>query len=172
MLRSFSSSDGAWPRGQLNEVTNGLFYGAAYWGGQNGNGTVFQITSEGQFQNVIQFHSSWGKGCLPVTGVTKGTDGNFYGITSQLGYTLYCLRPIEPPVLESTTQGDQVVLKCKAWGGLYYGVSYKTNLSDPNWQGLTGNTLTTNGVLSFSDAIDPNTPRFYRIAIGIPEHWW
>jgi uncharacterized repeat protein (TIGR03803 family) len=171
-LRFFSHDDAAWPRGQLIEATNGLFYGTSYGGGQNGVGTVFQITSDGQFADVLQFDSPWGRGTSPMTGIIKGSDGNYYGIASQPSIMIYCLRPVEAPVLQSTIQNGQITLNWKAWGGLGYGLSYKTNLNEPDWHYFFGANPTTNGNVSYSEPVDPTGPRFFQANFYIPEHWW
>jgi uncharacterized repeat protein (TIGR03803 family) len=171
-LRFFSFTDAAWPRGRLIEVTNGLFYGTAYWGGQNAHGAVFQITSDGQFADLLQFQEYWGRGTVPFAGVTKGSDGNYYGTTSYPSFNIYCLRPIEAPVLQSAIQNGQITLNWKAWGGLSYGVSYRTNLNEPDWHYLAGASIQTNGIISYSEPIDLAGPRFYKAGIYIPERWW
>jgi len=173
-LRFFSGNDGNWPWGQLIEVTNGLFYGVTYMGGKNGEGTVFQITSGGQFASILQCDARWERGGLPRTGLTKGSDGNYYGITSAPFYEVNCLRPVEAPVLQYKLENGQITLSWKVLGGLWYWLSYKTNLDEPVWHptGTMPTDTETNGIQSHTEPIDPSAPRFYKVSINIPEHWW
>jgi len=174
-LRFFSCTDAAFPRGRLIEVTTGLFYGTTYWGGKNGAGTVFQITSDGQFADLLQYDSWWGRNCLPWSGLTKGSDGNYYGIdcgVNQWKMIIYCLRPVEAPVLRHKFQSDQITLSWNVWGGFSYWLSYKTNLDEPVWHDTMWMNLETNGVMSYTEPIDPVAPRFYKVGFNIPDPWW
>jgi uncharacterized repeat protein (TIGR03803 family) len=80
----------------LTEGTDGNFYGVATAGaidtcyGGDGCGTVFKITPAGQFTTLYQFCSNYnGTLCLdgynPPSGLIQGSDGKFYGATSQGG---------------------------------------------------------------------------------------
>jgi uncharacterized repeat protein (TIGR03803 family) len=180
-LRFFSNTDGAWPYGRLLEVSNGVFYGTTYIGGRNDDGTAFQITTNGQFENLIQFEYQYGKSALPVIGLTKGTDGNYYGALTDPSNTIFCLRPLEAPVLQSAVQDGQINLTWHAWGGLDYYIAYKTNLNQTDWQYIGGLiSAQTNGLLSCQvpigaypqEFIGPDPQRFYSIVLDIPEHWW
>ena len=68
---------------------DGSFYGITYEGGTHGNyGTIFKITSEGQFTSLYSFcQDSYycPDGSYPHSGLIKGLDGNFYGTTSAGG---------------------------------------------------------------------------------------
>ncbi len=76
-------TDGAAPYAGLVQATNGNFYGTTYWGGANGNGTVFEITSAGQLTTLYDFCSQTGctDGGNPSAGLIQATDTNFYGTT-------------------------------------------------------------------------------------------
>ena len=77
-------NNGANPYARLVQGTNGNFYGTTDSGGTNGYGTIFRMTSGG----VVSFlHSFTGgnDGAVPQTGLTQGTDGNFYGAAYQGG---------------------------------------------------------------------------------------
>jgi uncharacterized repeat protein (TIGR03803 family) len=171
ILHTFSFSDGAEPRCRLLEVTNGLFYGTTYISGRSA-GTVFQIATNGDFATVFYFDSSRAKGCLPRVGLAKGGDGNYYGLSTQPVRDLYCLRPVEAPLFQPSMQDGQITLNWKTWGRLPVGLYYKTNLNEADWHFLDGVATETNAVISHTEPVDPDTPRFYTLQMNIREEWW
>ena len=76
--------DGALPYAALVQATNGAFYGTASDGGGS-EGTVFEVTSFGQFIPIYQFG---GDGGSPVAGLVQASNGNFYGAASFYGQYL------------------------------------------------------------------------------------
>ncbi len=71
--------------------SDGNLYGTASQGGANGNGTVFQVTTNGIFTTLHSFTSDYNgpnitptnpDGANPNAGLTLGSDGNLYGTTS------------------------------------------------------------------------------------------
>ncbi|HEY6764936.1 MAG TPA: choice-of-anchor tandem repeat GloVer-containing protein [Candidatus Sulfotelmatobacter sp.] len=82
-------SDGEFPI-SLVRATNGNFYGTTHNRGgntrcgQNGCGTVFQITPSGTLTTIYRFCSKTGcsDGANPWAGLVQGSDGAFYGTTS------------------------------------------------------------------------------------------
>jgi uncharacterized repeat protein (TIGR03803 family) len=63
----------------LIQGTDGNFYGTTQVGGANGNGTIFQITPEGQYTVLHSFDFTDGN--APEGPLTQGTDGILYGQT-------------------------------------------------------------------------------------------
>lgn len=90
-LYSFCSQtncmDGAVPTGKLVLGANGNLYGTTTSGGANRWGTFFEITPEGKLTTLYNFCSLSGcpDGFDPQAGVVLGTDGNFYGTTTEGG---------------------------------------------------------------------------------------
>ena len=82
-LYSFAGSDGALPEAGLVRGSDGNFYGTTYFGGTNGDGTVFKITPSGTLTTLYSFSGS--DGAQPYAGLVQGSDGNFYGTTSSGG---------------------------------------------------------------------------------------
>jgi uncharacterized repeat protein (TIGR03803 family) len=84
-LHSFAGSDGAQPYGGLIQGSDGNFYGTTTTGGpgQGGAGTVFKVDSAGTVTTLHTFAGS--DGSVPQGELTRGSDGNFYGTTSQGG---------------------------------------------------------------------------------------
>ncbi len=75
--------DGATPYGTLALAPDGSFYGTTFQGGNDDNGTIFPMGSNGALTNLMSFFMT--NGDLPTAGLTPGTDGFFYGTASQGG---------------------------------------------------------------------------------------
>jgi uncharacterized repeat protein (TIGR03803 family) len=95
ILYSFKAgSDGAGGEGLLQGM-DGNFYGTTDSGGANNAGTVFKLTPEGVETTLYSFSGNLDSdggpsnastdGAYPVGQVVEGSDGNFYGVTSQGG---------------------------------------------------------------------------------------
>lgn len=89
-IATFDGSNGAFPQGvTLVQGPNGSLYGATSEGGTGCNylglecGTIFETTTDGQLKTVYSFSGSDGE--YPISGLVLGTDGNFYGVTSEGG---------------------------------------------------------------------------------------
>src|SRR5271166_986250 len=75
-------TDGAEPfSGPL--IFGGNIYGTTYWGGINGQGTIFKITPAGQLTTLHSFAGGPTDGAYPIAGLVQ-VGGNFYG-TTELG---------------------------------------------------------------------------------------
>jgi uncharacterized repeat protein (TIGR03803 family) len=74
--------------GILAQGRDGNLYGTAPSGGTFGLGGIFKITPTGTFTVVYNFDGAV-HGKTPRGGLTLGTDGNFYGTTSQGGPSNY-----------------------------------------------------------------------------------
>lgn len=90
-LFSFDGTDGSGPLGGLIQAADGGFYGVTTNGGTGsslecagGCGTVFKITAGGKLTTLYNFCSSINctDGARPYGPLAQGTDGNFYGTTS------------------------------------------------------------------------------------------
>jgi len=88
-FKGFYGNDGAWPVGALVQGYDGNFYGATYEGGNSANcgggcGSVFKITPAGVL-TILHNFTGYPDGAYPYAGLTLGTDGNFYGVTTAGG---------------------------------------------------------------------------------------
>ena len=89
-------ADGLYPERSLLQAADGSLYGVTLWGGANtppnssGYGTVFKITTAGEFTSLYSFCAltNCADGYEP-SGIIQATDGNFYGGTSLGGGSLY-----------------------------------------------------------------------------------
>jgi uncharacterized repeat protein (TIGR03803 family) len=79
-LYSFTGgSDGANPRAELVQGSDGLFYGTTTNGGVVGLGTIYRITAEGNLTSLYSFTGS--NGANPYAALVQGNDNEFYGTT-------------------------------------------------------------------------------------------
>ncbi len=78
-------TDGSSP-GVLLQAADGDFYGTTQFGGADNAGTIFRMTASGALTTLHSFcaQTNCADGEDP-TGLTQGTDGNFYGTTQTGG---------------------------------------------------------------------------------------
>jgi uncharacterized repeat protein (TIGR03803 family) len=87
-LHSFDSADGSGPNAGLVQATDGNLYGTTENGGTPyDEGTVFRISPDGKFKTVYNFGAGDNPGYYPNAGLVQGTNGDFYGTTSEGGAT-------------------------------------------------------------------------------------
>lgn len=88
--------DGGYPFSALVQGGDGNFYGTCAYGGDGFYGTIFRLTLAGQLTTLHTFTGD-ADGALPYAGLTRGQDGNLYGVTQQAGEngygTLYRVTP-------------------------------------------------------------------------------
>jgi len=116
-------ADGAEPFSGPVQGPGGNFYGTTYWGGVNGQGTVFMITKTGLLTTLHSFAGGPTDGAYPIAGLVLAANGNFYG-TTQLGGVNGA-----GTVFEMTPAGQVTTL---------YSFCSQTNCSDGSypWAGL------------------------------------
>jgi uncharacterized repeat protein (TIGR03803 family) len=80
-----TNANGGQPFGALTLGKDGNFYGTTIYGGSNGVGTVFQVTTNGSFTSLFSFDPSATNGSSTnvtgskPTGLMMAPDGSFYG---------------------------------------------------------------------------------------------
>lgn len=79
---------GKTPNGDLYKDSNGSFYGMTNLGGTYTQGTIFKMTPAGVV-TILRHLNSVTDGGNPHGELIKGTDGNFYGLTSAGGANTY-----------------------------------------------------------------------------------
>lgn len=82
LLYTFTGgSDGSGPASALIQGVDGNLYGTAVGGGDaTGDGTIFEVTTNGAFSLMYQFAGA-PDGSGPSGALVQGVDGNLYGIT-------------------------------------------------------------------------------------------
>jgi uncharacterized repeat protein (TIGR03803 family) len=123
-------ADGATPNG-LTLGTNGVLYGTTQSGGAYNGGTVFSVTTHGNFQTLVAFSTT--NGSNPQAALMQGADGNFYGTTQDGGTNA------QGTVFEITTNGALTTLVAfsnKSCANPYTGLVQGTN---GNFYGATQN---------------------------------
>jgi uncharacterized repeat protein (TIGR03803 family) len=88
VLHTFTGtgSDGAYPVAGLVQDAAGNLYGTTQQGGKEGNGTVFEVATDGKFATLHSFMSGTTDGQLPFAGLAIDTNGDLYG-TTEVGGT-------------------------------------------------------------------------------------
>ncbi len=159
------STDGTHSQSDLIQATDGNFYGMAYSGGPNFNGTIFKITSTGTFTLLRSLVSA--NGINPYGSLLQGTDGNFYGTTSTSGAnsggTIFKITPtgtltVLHSLLPTTEGGSPRGSLVRGNDGNYYGL---TNTGGTNFFGSLFK-ITSTGVFTvltgFNGAIIGDAP--------------
>ena len=83
-----NATDGAQPMGTLVEGHDHFLYGTTYYGGSNGTGIIFQMKKTGADFIILYTFPAAGNnspGNFPHAGLIQGSDGRYYGTTSQGG---------------------------------------------------------------------------------------
>jgi uncharacterized repeat protein (TIGR03803 family) len=89
------NADGATPGMALTRGPGDVIYGMASYGGQNGTGTIFKITTSGEFTvlhtfSALDANGNNQDGAYPLRSIVAGNDGSLYG-TTRLGGPNTCL---------------------------------------------------------------------------------
>lgn len=104
---TFNGADGRNPEGRLVQGPDGALYGTTLIGGAADRGTIYRLTTAGVLTTLYSFPAlgnfntagvaTNATGANPRSGLTLGSDGNFYGTTYQggsVGYgTVYRVTP-------------------------------------------------------------------------------
>jgi uncharacterized repeat protein (TIGR03803 family) len=134
-LHSFNGTDGISPVAALVETSSG-FYSTTNQGGDlscsgpEGCGTVFKITPSGALTTLHRFHVT--DGSFPASGLTYGSDSNFYGTTQNGTADVYgTLFEITPAAVfttllsfDNTDGADPVGGLLQVSDGTFYGTTF------------------------------------------------
>jgi uncharacterized repeat protein (TIGR03803 family) len=175
-LYSFSGgNDGNSPFAALIQASDGNFYGTTAYGGTFGDGTVFQITTNGTLTTLAWFNGA--NGANPQDPLVEGTDDNLYGVTPYGGLTdngviFRLTMPSLVPTLAFRTPtlllNGTIVLAWNTVAGQTYQLQYVSDLRSTNWINLGSLMLATNALTTTSDIINPSSQRFYRVVLSAP----
>jgi len=129
-LDSFKGTDGEQPQSGLTLGTDGNYYGASYGGGASGYGTVLKVTPSGKLTVLYSF-ANGSDGAYPWAPPIEGTDGNFYGTTTQVGLGVGTVYKITPSGKFTTLYSFGGPDGVTPWASLVQG-------TDGNFYGTTG----------------------------------
>ena len=137
-LAVFTGTDGAFagrnPHAALLQTSDGTLYGTTANGGTNGDrGTVFSMTTNGSLVWSFSFANT--NGASVQDGLTQGSDGNLYGVTSLYSGT-FSGGPVGSTIFRITTNGQQTVL-AQLSGGIPNPVASLIQANDGNFYGTT-----------------------------------
>ena len=108
ILTAFNGANGGYPSSSLIADQDENLYGTTEYGGANGNGAVFKVTTNGALTDVASF-DFYITGANPLGTLLKGLDGYFYGTA------LYGGRHGNGTVFRMAADGDLTVVY--AFGG-------------------------------------------------------
>jgi uncharacterized repeat protein (TIGR03803 family) len=111
-IYSFTGTpDGAAPNGALTVDKNGVLYGTTYSGGANGLGCIFSLTpvAGGAWQEAVLYSFSGPDGAYPLSTLTPGHSGEFYGTTSSGGGGAGTVFELSPPTVPGGAWTEQVL---------------------------------------------------------------
>jgi len=164
-LHSFSGSlDGVNPQGDLIQAGDGNLYGTTPYGGAYGNGTIFQISTNGVFNTIWSF-TGGADGANPFGGVIQAGDGNLYGTAYNGGTNGYgtifklILQPVlySASIVNSFSESNQTLVIWPPWANGYI-LQSVTNLASTNWVTVTNATPITGAVINNS-----SPARYFRL---------
>jgi uncharacterized repeat protein (TIGR03803 family) len=89
MIYTFSGEDGTNPDGNLTQAANGRLYGVNSFGGANNYGTLFSVSTQGDFRVEHAFTGTPSDLGFPFTGTARADDGSIYGTAGLGGGTLF-----------------------------------------------------------------------------------
>jgi len=106
-----SCTDGDLPYAALTLGGDSNFYGTTAFGGANGFGTFFKITSAGKLTILYRFcaRTKCSDGGFPQSRLIQATDGNFYGTNVEGGNATNCFGGCGT-VFKITARGDLATL--------------------------------------------------------------
>jgi uncharacterized repeat protein (TIGR03803 family) len=177
-LMSFNNTNGANPQAGLVQDPDGNFYGTTSYGGAYtnqsvlGNGTVFQLKTNGTLTTLVSFNGT--NGALPQAGLVQSADGSFYGTTASGGTnggygTVFRFSiPTPPPPNFLTVQETDAMLTLtwSATVGQSYQMQFKTNLNQTIWNNLDDALTATNPIMTTYEVVGPDPQRFYRVQLS------
>jgi|GEM_PF-759200 len=171
LFLSGDAEGGDFPGFVLNlpcSVAGGDFYGTSMYGGDNGDGAIYKVSSTGAATVLASFDSQT-TGFFPPGSLIQGTDGNFYGVCQYSDASLgsgTVFKATSAGALSlvaafdyDTTGAEPVGPLVQAADGNFYGV---TTSGGPNNGVGTIFRVTPAGVLtrvaSFDDALHGGSP--------------
>jgi uncharacterized repeat protein (TIGR03803 family) len=159
--------------------SDGQFYGTTYGGVMHGSGTVFRISSNGDYTNLYSFGGYVGDGAEPFAVLIQGNDGNFHGTTTFGGInnsgTVYRLSvPLNPPpypinqITGIQLSDTNLVFNIPSIAYETYQLQFSSSMNPTNWINVPGVSVTNciGALLTLTNAGGVGGPQgFYRFDI-------
>ena len=169
--------DGVTPWAGLVQGSDGNFYGTTLYGGTNDQGTVFQISPSGSYTNLYSFVGYPTDGGYPATGngLVQGSDGSFYGTTSEggtnsFGAVFKLTVPLNSPanrISAIQVVRTNVLVTIPSVAAEIYQLQYRNSLTAGAWADVAGASVASIGglltVTNFGGFSQPQ--QFYRFSI-------
>ena len=170
--------DGLAPDAPPLQATGGNLYGTTAFGGRQGDGNIYKLSSTGSLTVLYSFCSQQNcvDGSLPTSSLIQATDGNFYGTTSMggtgsfaQGGTIFRITPSGTLTvlysfcnqIDCADGSDPVSSLIQATDGNFYGTTLNggANLAGTIFKITPTGTLTTlYNFCSLSNCTDGSTP--------------
>jgi uncharacterized repeat protein (TIGR03803 family) len=163
-----AAGDGASPQAGLVIGKDGALYGTTFAGGASNLGTIFKLDQDGGGYSILHnFTGAGTDGSQPQAALLLGTDGLFYGTTSQgggsgLGAVFKLWPPQTPDLLGVSNAVNGLQVTFAGTGGARYQVLRSTDLS--NWSVLDTITMPLAGSYTHQDSAAPASAAYYRAA--------
>jgi uncharacterized repeat protein (TIGR03803 family) len=151
--------------------SDGYFYGTTSGDGPNKSGTVFKISTNGVLTTLYFFGTFTNDGANPVGSLEQGSDGSFYGTTSEggdngFGAGTVFRMTVVPEFQPVTLNNGTLNLTWSTEVGGRYQLQYNTDLSSSNWINLGSASTATGATLNTTDSVTNGPRRFYRLVLS------
>jgi len=175
-LFNFSGTNGEDPSARMIFGPDGKLYGTASFGGSlnnspfgTGSGSVFSITTNGDFQTLVLFQGT--NGANPAASLVFGPDGNLYGTTAQNGTggggTIF--RIVLAPRFANAAQlpDHRLVLTATGLAGSALRLWTSADPAAPisSWTVVTNSAFASDGTFTYTNNPGADAQRFFRLSV-------
>jgi uncharacterized repeat protein (TIGR03803 family) len=158
--------------------TDGDWYGTSFYGGANGQGTVWRMTPQGQESVIYSFSErdyqtgTNNDGSMPLAGLIQASDGTLYGTAAYGGVqgfgTVFCLGSSEfsKPLIQTISHTNTTtVLAWTPLAGRSYQPQSASMSGSPGWTSIGNPVEGTNRIATVLDSTASVSDRMYRLLL-------
>jgi uncharacterized repeat protein (TIGR03803 family) len=141
-------------------------YGSTFAGGISNVGTLFRISTQGQFTSLLDFAGD--NGGSPSAPLIQAKDGNFYGTTegSKIAGIGTIFRLVQPTAISLFGMSNgTATLTWNSFPNGIYRIEYKAALSDLSWVPLIQRVTATDQTITVFDNAATDPQRSYRVVL-------
>jgi len=171
-LYSFvDSGQGEYPNVELLAAKDGFLYGLVPGDSTNNTGTIFRISTNGQYTVLFQMQQTNGEYAVHSDALTQGTDGLIYGVTAYGGDqssdgTFFCMdtsgtNSVPPSIVSQSYSNGTFILTYNTTPGQTYQILYASTLQG-KWTDLGAPRLATTNSATASFPITNFSTGFYK----------